>query len=320
VPDPAAFLADVLAEPETLAGVLDAYTGSGSPLDDLGAVEERRVLFLGMGSSRYAALAASSLLRAHGVDAYAEYASASAPTPPAEGTLVVAVSAGGTTPETVEAAARHRGTSRVVAVTNRPGEALAAGADVTLPLLAGPEAGEVACKTYQATLAVLLLLCGRVARMPPTRDLRPAVAAAAQLRATRDDWVPAALAVLGGGPISTIAPAERLSSAEQSALMLREGPRLHAAACETGDWLHVGVYLSRPPGYRAILFPGSRFDVELMGWIERRGAAAVAIGQDVPGAALSIDYPGARDPMIALLVETMAVELLAAELWRRSLA
>jgi fructoselysine-6-P-deglycase FrlB-like protein len=320
MPDPAAFLADVLAEPETLAGVLDTYTGSQSPLDALGSIVERRVLFLGMGSSRYAALAACSLLRAHGVDAHAEYASTAAAMPPAEGTLVVAVSAGGTTPETIGAATRHSGTGRVVAVTNRPAEALGAGADVTLPLLAGEEAGEVACKTYQATLAVLLLLCGRVAGVPSAGDLRPAVAAGVHLRDTRQDWVPAALAVLGGGPISTIAPVERLASAEQSALMLREGPRIHAAACETGDWLHVDVYLSRPPGYRAVLFPGSRFDGELMRWIARRGAAVVAIGQDVPGAALSIGYPGARDPMTALLVETMAVELLAAELWRRSLA
>ena len=52
-----------------------------------------------------------------------------------------------------------------------------------------------------------------------------------------------------------IAPAERLSSAEQSALMLRKGPRLRADAC---------------------------------------------------------------DPLVATLVETSAVEHLAAELWARS--
>ena len=93
------FRADVLAEPATLAVLLDAYLGPGSPL---------------------AALAAASLLRAHGVDAAVERTSAAAPMPSSPETLAVVVSASGRTPETVEAAERHRGTSRVVAVTNHP--------------------------------------------------------------------------------------------------------------------------------------------------------------------------------------------------------
>ena len=48
----------------------------------------RRVLFLGMGSSRYAALDAATLLRSHGYDAYAELASTGSPQPPAADTLV----------------------------------------------------------------------------------------------------------------------------------------------------------------------------------------------------------------------------------------
>ena len=52
-----------------------------------------RVLLLGMGSSRYAALGACSRLRSRGIDAAVEYASASAPTPPTTDQFVVAVSA-----------------------------------------------------------------------------------------------------------------------------------------------------------------------------------------------------------------------------------
>ena len=102
--------------------------------------------------------------------------------------------------------------------------------------------------------------------------------------------------------------------------MLREAPRIRAAACETGDWLHVDVYLTRPPGYRAILLPGSPFDSMVVDWIERRRGAFVAIGEPVEGAAVQIGYPDADTPLVALLAETAAVELLAAELWRRSLA
>jgi len=311
------FRADVLAEPATLAVLLDAYLGPGSPLAALGEIRARRVLFLGIGSSRYAALAAASLLRAHGVDAAVERTSAAAPMPSSPETLAVVVSASGRTPETVEAAERHRGTSRVVAVTNHPERPLGEAADDVLPLLAGEEAGGVACKTYQCALAVLLLLAGRI--LGRAVDLEPAVAAAEHIAATRGEWAGPALDLLGGGPVYAVAPDERLSSAEQSALMLREGPRIPAGACETGEWLHVDVYLTRRPGYRAILFPGSRFDAALMDWIERRGGAVLAVGRPVPGAALAVEYPGADDRLVATLVETPVAEHLAAEMWARSL-
>jgi hypothetical protein len=100
--------------------------------------------------------------------------------------------------------------------------------------------------------------------------------------------------------------------------MLREAPRVRAAACETGDWLHVDVYLTKPPGYRAILFPGSRYDEDLFGWIEERGGTVVAVGRPTPRAAGSVTYPNAGDAAVDLLVETSAVELIAAELWWRS--
>ena len=121
-----------------------------------------------------------------------------------------------------------------------------------------------------------------------------------------------------GRPLDVVAPAERFSSAEQSALMLREAPRIRATACETGDWLHVDVYLTRPPGYRAILFPGSRYDDDFFDWIEQRECAVVAVGRRTARAALTVAYPSAGDPVVDLLVETSAVELIAAELWARS--
>ena len=89
--------------------------------------------------------------------AWAEYASAQG-RPPAPGTLAIGVSASGGTPETVEAFARHRDRSVTVAITNRPDSPLGEVADVTVPMLAGHEAGGVACRTYQHTVAVLSAL------------------------------------------------------------------------------------------------------------------------------------------------------------------
>jgi fructoselysine-6-P-deglycase FrlB-like protein len=317
---PEAFLADILAEPEVLAGCLDAYGRPGGPLEGVHEIGGRSALFIGMGSSRFAALAAAALLRARGWAAVVERASTGAPSPPSPDTVVIAISASGETEETVEAVRRHRGSGRVVAVTNRPESGLALQGDVVLPLLAGDERGGIACRTYQCTVAVLLALCGRLLgdeSLSPGR-LLSAVDALRELHEARERWVGSALEILGGGPLYVVAPEERLASAEQSALMLREAPRVPAGACETGDWLHVDVYLTRRPGYRAILFPGSRFDGRLMEWIERRGSAVVSVGAPVPGAAYTVGYRLAAEPLIALLVETSAVELLAAELWARS--
>ncbi len=313
---PDGFLRDILAAPGRLEACLDAYAAS-SALHDV--ADARRVVMIGMGSSRFAALPATALIRSRGVDAVAELASTGLPTLPSADLVAIGVSASGSTPETVEALARHRGRSRTVAVTNDPHGELATVADVVLPLHAGTEEGGVACLTFQATLAVLQLLAGAITGAGPTVDeLRPSVGAAAALRDGRGNWLDELAERVGAATATyAIAPAERLSSALQSALMLREGPRLTADATETGDWLHVDVYLSKRSGYTALLFPGSRFDGGVMAYARHRGSAIVAVGRDVEGAAQTVPVSGADAPLVSLLVETAVAELVAAELWRR---
>ena len=213
---PEGFLADVLSAPERLAVSLDGYTGAASPLRQLPSAAPERVLLIGMGSSHYAALTAATHLRARGVDAVAELASTGLPARPRPGTLAVGISASGSTAETVEAHSRHQGTATTVAVTNAAGSEIEQVADVTLPLLSGEEGGGVACVSFQATLAVLFLLCGELTGSPAEVELRPAVEAAAALRAGRDAWLGRVLELLDGAhTITAIAPSERLSSALQ---------------------------------------------------------------------------------------------------------
>jgi glucosamine--fructose-6-phosphate aminotransferase (isomerizing) len=316
--NPDGFLADVLAEPATLAALLDVHDGPASPLAALGPapLASRRVLFIGMGSSRFAALTVAARLRHGGVAAVCEYASTGAPSLPSSDQLAVGISASGTTPETVEALARHRAAGApTLALTNRPESPLAAQADLVLPLLAGEEAGGVACRTFQATVAVLHLLAGE-----PVAALRPAVAAQQSLLDSRDEWLPALVDVVTRAHTTyAIAPAERIGSALQAALMLREGPRVAADAAETGDWLHVDVYLSKHAGYTALLFGGSRFDAGVMDWALERGSTIVALGRPVEGATLHVPFPDAGDPLVAALVEVSIAELVAATLWRRRL-
>jgi hypothetical protein len=152
----------------------------------------------------------------------------------------------------------------------------------------------------------------------PAAALEPAPAALAALLEARGAWLEPLVATLEGAhAVYTIAPPEREASSLQAALMFREGPRVAADGCETGDWLHVDVYLSKHPGYRALLFPGSRFDPGVMEWARERSSTIVAIGRPVPGAALHVGFPHAGDSLVSALVEVSVAELAAGTWWQR---
>lgn len=311
------YLADLEAKPAALADLADTLA-SADPFEGLpGGV--RRVLFLGMGSSRYAAGVAALRLRAAGIDAYADYGSTAASYPAGPETLVVPISATGGSRETLDAVARYAGgPSFVAALTNTPGSALTEAADLVVPMHAGEERGGVSCRTFQHTLALLLALESRLTG--DGRDLpglvRRSAEASADLLDRRDEWLPLALELLDGPHgVYTIAPPERLSSAEQSALMFREGPRRPADACETGDWAHVDVYLTKTLDYRALLFPGSRYEDQAMDWVQQRGSTVVTVGGDVKDATAAIRYAHDGDADVALLTETLVAELVAAYWW-----
>jgi fructoselysine-6-P-deglycase FrlB-like protein len=141
--------------------------------------------------------------------------------------------------------------------------------------------------------------------------LRPAVAALRSRIDATATWLPPMADALDGAPsIDVLADGSLLGLAEQAALMLREAPRLPAHAAETGDWLHTGVYLALP-GHRALLFPGSTADDEVVATIRRRGGEVVLI----PAAS-----DGMRDAITRALGDSVVAELLACELWRRASA
>jgi glutamine---fructose-6-phosphate transaminase (isomerizing) len=314
------FLQDLEAKPAALRGLADAIEES-KPWSAVPARPER-IVFLGMGSSRYAAAVIAARLRAMGVDAVAEYASATRGYPGGPGTVAIGISASGRTAETSEALRRHRDAgSAVVAVTNMPGSAIAAIGAPVVDLAAGREEGGVGCRSYQHTLALLIALEDRLAardggRVPTL--VRRTADATDDLLGHRSVWLErAAELATGTGQLFVIAPHERLCSAEQAALLLRQGPRLVADASETGEWLHAGVYLTKTLDYRALVFVGSGFDRDVMGWARARGSTIVAVGDEADAAAMSIRYPGDDDPDVALLTEVLVPELIAARVWRQ---
>jgi fructoselysine-6-P-deglycase FrlB-like protein len=274
-----------------------------------------------MGSSCFAAEIAARRLRRHGIVAIAEIASVEATMPPVAGLTVIGISASGRSAETLALLTAHAGTSRTIALTNDASAEL--GVDHTVLMHAGREIGGVACRSYLHTLVALLHLEQRLtgADLRLGERMRRAAAAIAYLLDRRDGWLPPVMEALDGTEgVWILAPAERIGNALQGALMVREGPRRHADGCETGDWNHVDVYLTRTLDYRALLFGGSRFDEDALRWMHERHSHVVTVGAEAEHAAATVRYPGDDDPLVALLTETIVAELLAATWWLASSA
>jgi fructoselysine-6-P-deglycase FrlB-like protein len=319
--NPDLFLTDLERKPQALRGLAEALV-SDDPWADPGITEASHLVMLGMGSSHYANAVAAARLREAGIDAIAELASSDLLPRPRAGTVVIAVSASGASKETLAAAERYQGKAPIVAVTNVAGSPITALARHRVAMLAGSEDGGVACRSFQHTIGVHLALeqriVGRLVGGGSAADtLNRAADASADLLDRRGEWLEEFID-RAAGPDGTAfaAPARRLSSAQQSALMLREGPRRAAVGCETGDWSHVDVYLTKTSDYRLVLFVGSRWEPELVRWVQERGSTLIAVGGSVDGAALTVRYAGDEDDDVRLLTEVMVAELTGAKLWR----
>lgn len=308
--DAAAFLADVEAKPATLLAFLD-------DLPQWPAPGGGPIVLTGMGSSWFAADVAARRLRAHGVVAVADLASVASTFPPSADLTVIGISASGRSAETLALLDAHHGTSRTIVLTNDTTASLPA--DHVVPMHAGVETGGVACRTYLHTLVALLALEQQVAGVDLRlgERVRRCAAAIAYLLDRRDGWMPPVLEEIDGTEgLWLLAPAERLGSALQGALMVREGPRRAADGCETGDWNHVDVYLTKTVDYRAILFTGSRFDADALRWMAERGSHVVTVGARDDGPQTAVRYPGDDDAIVALLTEMLVAEVLAAHWWQ----
>ena len=314
--DPSLFLADLEAKPESLTRLADLLVVQRPFASALDGIE--RVLFVGMGSSAYAGGVAAARLRHLGLVATAELASSDLLPPASSDLLVVAISVSGGSRETLGAVEHYRGKARIVALTDNRESPLACLADTVVSLQSGPEAGGVACRSFQHTLAVLLALeaesTGRSADLGPL--LHKAIEATSDLLERRHSWLGEVAASLDGPDgVYVAAPARRLSSAQQSALMVREGPRRPGVACETGDWNHVDVYLTKSLDYRLLLLGGSSSDAELLGWTSQRGSTVVAVGADMDEATQSLRYLHDDVDDVRLLTEVLVAELVAQKWW-----
>ena len=318
---PDGFVADLRRKPEMLQRLATSMA-SGNPWSAVVPPGTERAVLIGMGSSAYAGAVAAARLRAHGVVATAELASSRLMPAWGSGTLVVATSAGGGSVETLDALTRLPEAVTTVALTNTAGSPITSRCEAVVPLDADAEVGGVACRSYQHTLALLMALECHLTGTDTkalAAVLEVAATASAHLIDSEPDWCTTVSELLLGPDGSHLAaPAHRLCSAQQGALMLREGPRRMAVGCETGDWSHVDVYLTKTTDYRLLVFSGSIWEPQLAEWTTARGSTVVGVGGDVPGARYTVRYPGDSEDDVALLTETLVPELVAARAWQRS--
>ncbi|GFG52969.1 iron dicitrate transport regulator FecR [Mycolicibacterium agri] len=316
---PDGFAADLYRKPEVLQRLASGLAAA-NPWDDVVPPNIERVVLLGMGSSAYAGGVAAARMRARGVVAASELASSPLLPDWGDATLVVATSASGGSAETLDALDRLPASAHTVALTNTPGSPITQRCDAVVDLAAETEVGGVACRSYQHTLALLLALECHLTRTG-TERLASAVALAADASAylldTESDWrLEVSEPLLGPSGVYLAAPADRLCSAQQGALMLREGPRLPAVGCETGDWSHVDVYLTKTLDYRLLVFAGSKWEAQLAEWTGERGSTVIGVGGVVPGTQYNLRYPGDSDDVVRLLTEVLVPELMAARAWQ----
>jgi fructoselysine-6-P-deglycase FrlB-like protein len=326
---PERFISDLERKPETLLALADRLQ-EANPWAGLDLDPHRRLVLVGMGSSNYAGEVAAERLRAHGVNAIASLSSSDVPPLVGEQDLAVIISASGTSKETVAAAQYFADRCRTIGMTNTPDSPVEALTDHHLAMHADVEESGVACRSFQHTLALLLALDEHLHRFlaessepmyaPRTATLaRQAARATEDLLGREDQWRPAVSErILGPDGTAFVAPQGRICSARQSALMLRETPRLPAIACETGDWSHVDVYLTKTTDYRMLLFAGSPHEPELLEWCQQRGSTVVAVGADLPTTQMSVRYVHDDISDVRLLSEVLIAELVAARAYQRT--
>ncbi|MEI7697540.1 MAG: SIS domain-containing protein [Actinomycetes bacterium] len=315
--DPHLFLKDLERKSELLNQLADSLAQI-NPWSGLGINPQSHVIFLGMGSSHYASSIAAMRLRALGMNAVAELASNNLLPKITDSTVIIAVSASGNSIETLTAVNRLKGKARIIAVTNYPDSEIAEASDATVVMRAEVEIGGVACRSFAHTVALHLALESHLFQKNYILAdiVRSAAVAHEYIWSNRSSWQPKVQEILTGASASYfVAPAERFSSAQQSALMFREGPRRASVGCETGDWSHVDVYLTKVQDYRLLIFAGSNWEKPLMTWCTERKSRVVAVGGEIEGAEYTFRYPGDESPEVALIVESFFSELIAADLW-----
>ncbi|HCQ64503.1 MAG TPA: aminotransferase [Rhodobacteraceae bacterium] len=155
----------------------------------------------------------------------------------ANGTLCLAVSQSGQSPDIVDLARNTRESGAfTVAITNDTGAPLAGAASATLGLHAGPELSVAATKTFVTSLVAGLWL---MAEWKRDKVLLEAIHALPEVldRATRCDWSAVTEAITGDN-LYTLGRGPSWAISNEAALKFKETCQIHAESYSSAEVLH----------------------------------------------------------------------------------
>ncbi|MGH7023206.1 MAG: SIS domain-containing protein [Caulobacteraceae bacterium] len=210
----------------------------------------RAVTTLGRGSSDNAATFARYLIETRlGVMTASSSPSVSSvydAAPDMTGTVCLVVSQSGRSPDLLAAAQAHAAAGAlVVALVNDEASPLAAQADVTIPLRAGPEVSVAATKSFITALSAVAQI---VAWWSEDSELLRAVQALPdQLASAWElDWSAAAPPLAGAEHLYVVARGLGFAIAQEAALKFKETCGLHAEAFSSAEVRHGPMALIGP--------------------------------------------------------------------------
>jgi glucosamine--fructose-6-phosphate aminotransferase (isomerizing) len=203
---------------------------------------EAEVILIGSGSSLFAAQLGAIALRRRGITAHAVAATeAQGDAKAYQDRVVIAISQSGRSSDVLLAldALQPR---RTVALTNTTDSPLAARADLTIDIDAGPEQAIPATKSVSCTIAILLSAASLVAH-EHTRDADVLVRTAQTVEAWLNGpqvgpVVRAGVAIAGRHDIMVLGTDYGAPIAREAALKFKEATYLHAEGFEAGEFRH----------------------------------------------------------------------------------
>ena len=311
--------AEIAAQPSALADLVEHRAKITAVAERVAAARPRFVLLAARGSSDHAALYAKYLVEVL-LQLPAGLVSPSTTTlygaqPDLTDVLWIAVSQSGGSPDLVEAtqAARTRG-ALTVAVTNTPGSALDAVAELSVDVRAGRELAVAATKTYTSTLLALYLLVDAIrgGHGEAAADIPALAQSTLDLSVAADEAAPRYRYV---ERMVTTGRGYSLASALEAALKLAETSYLSARAYSGADLLHGPVAaVDADTGVLAVTSKGKGGNAmrDALRVVHERGADVLAIGSaaaDVP-ATSTIVLPETAEEVSPIL-EILPVQRLA---------
>jgi glucosamine--fructose-6-phosphate aminotransferase (isomerizing) len=227
------------------------------------------------------------------------------------GAVCLSVSQSGQSPDIVDLTrAARAGGAYAIAVTNDAASPLAAAADATLDIHAGPELSVAATKTFVtsalATLWVLAEMVGDTELLSAIHGLPACLADAVQI-----DWSPVAGAV-GAGSLYTLGRGPAWAISNEAALKFKEVCQLHAESYSSAEVLHGPVSIVER-GFPVLAFAAADAAetalAEVSDALARKGAQVFATTDKV-GAAHALPTVRTGHPLtdpLALIVSFYAM-------------